>query len=71
MNPLTDKEQKDFRDMITACGRSPDDFSISIKETSGSIAIINNVKHKSKEYSRDAQGSWILKFATDLKLGEF
>ena len=70
INPLSDKEQKDFRDMITACGRSPNDFNISLQEGSGNITITNNAKHKNKEYTRDAQGSWILKFATDLKLGE-
>jgi len=71
MNPLTDKEQKDFRDMITACGRSPNDFSISVNDDSGNITVINNVKHRSKEYTRDVQGGWILVFATDLKLGVF
>jgi len=71
MNPLSDKEQKDFRDMITACGRNPDDFNISLHEDSGNITVTNNIKHKNMEYTRDAQGSWILKFATDLKLGEF
>lgn len=68
-NQLTDQEQKDFQDMITACGRNPSEFSVDIIETSGNISIQNVVSSKQKEYARDDQAGWIIVFATDLKMG--
>lgn len=70
MNELTDKEKNDFRDMIIACGRTPADFSMSLSENTGHIAVSNTVKNRHKEYVRDTNGAWVLSFATDLKLGE-
>lgn len=66
---LTEQEQKDFQDMITACGRSPDDFSIQIVESSGNVSITNTRLYKKKEYNRDDSAGWVLIFATDLKMG--
>ncbi len=66
---LTEQEQKDFQDMITACGRSPADFSIEIIESSGNISITNTRLYKQKEYNRDDSAGWVLVFATDLKMG--
>lgn len=67
---LTDQEQRDFQDMITACGRNPSEYSIDIIKTSGHILIRNTVSSIEKEYTRDDQAGWIISFATDLKMGD-
>lgn len=67
---LSDEEWKEFSAMVTACGRSPDDFQVSLDSTASSLVVENRRLGKRKEYTRDEQSGWILEFATDLKLGE-
>lgn len=67
---LTEQEQSDFQNMIIACGRNPSEFGINIDESSGKVIVKNTISSKEKEYNRDDQPSWIINFATDLKMGE-
>lgn len=67
---LSDHEQNEFSAMVTACGRSPGDFQVTLDKTSSRLIIENRRLGKRKEYSRDEQSRWILDFATDLKTGE-
>lgn len=70
MSELTDKEKKDFHDMIIACGRTPDDFVLSLSAATGDISVSNKIKNRQRDYVRDNKGAWVLSFATDLKMGE-
>ncbi|MDH5649807.1 MAG: hypothetical protein OEY67_09140 [Gammaproteobacteria bacterium] len=70
---LTEKEQKEFNNMVIACGRSPGDFQVTVgegKEETGRVTVENQRLGRKKNYLKDGSSGWIIQFATDLKLGE-
>lgn len=69
----SESEEKEYRNMIIACGRSPGDFSVTTTEMSDGktrVTIENKRLGHKKDYVKDGSTGWIIQFATDLKLGD-
>jgi hypothetical protein len=69
----SENEDKEYRNMIVACGRSPGDFVITTTKMSDGntqVTIENRRLGRKKDYIKDGSTGWIIQFATDLKLGE-